>query len=62
MELLKEIPLEDSEFQILAKLIKAEEPPLDAIAETGAKILLEIAIAKVQKKSEKKSDIAFLDY
>ena len=54
MELLKEIPLEDSEFQILAKLIKAEEPPLDAIAETGAKILLEIAIAKVQKKSDKK--------
>ena len=49
MELLKEIPLEDSEFQILAKLIKAEEPPLDAIAETGAKILLEIAIAKVKK-------------
>ena len=57
MELLKEIPLEDSEFQILAKLIKAEEPPLEAIAETGAKILLEIAIAKVKKVWH-----SFLDY
>ena len=47
MELLKEIPLEDSEFQILAKLIKAEEAPLDATAELGAKILIELAIAKV---------------
>ena len=49
MELLKDVPLEESEFKILEKLLGPAEskPPLESLSHSAAAILINLAIENV---------------
>ena len=50
--ILSELPIEEADRKILESLLKKPDgsmPPLESLSETGAKVLINLAINKVRK-------------
>ena len=50
MELIKDIPMAESEFNILSKILEpSDSPPLETLSQSAATILSNLAIEKVKQ-------------